>query len=100
MTWVLIGVLAVGTLAFKMAGPLSLTATDLPPAATRVIALIAPALLTALVVSSTFVDEQRLALDARAAGLAAGILALWLRLPVLVALVAAVGVTALLRALG
>jgi len=98
MTWVLIGVLALGTLTFKMAGPLSLTAKDLPPAATRVIALIAPALLTALVVSSTFVTEQRLVLDARAAGLAAGVAALWLRLPVLVALVAAVAVTALLRA--
>ena len=100
MTWVLIGVLALGTLVFKMAGPLSLTAKDLPPAATRVIALIAPALLTALVVSSTFVTEQRLILDARAAGLAAGVVALWLRLPVLVALVAAVAVTALLRAWG
>ena len=100
MTWVLIGVLAVGTLTFKMAGPLALTGKDLPPAAIRVIALIAPALLTALVVSSTFVDDQRLVLDARAAGLAAGVLALWLRLPVLVALVAAVGVTSLLRALG
>jgi branched-subunit amino acid transport protein len=98
MTWVLIGVLAAGTLAFKLAGPLSLTANELPDAATRVIALIAPALLTALVVSSTFGDGQRLVLDARAAGLGVGIAALWLRLPVPVALVAGAVVTALLRA--
>ena len=98
MTWVLIGVLAVGTLAVKMAGPLSLTVSELPDAATRVIALIAPALLTALVVSSTFGDGQRLVLDARAAGLGVGIAALWLRLPVPVALVAGAVVTALLRA--
>ena len=100
MIWALIVVLAIGTLATKMVGPVSFTAKDLPPSATRVIALIAPALLTALVVSSTFVDGQRLVLDARAAGLGTGVAALWLRLPVPVALVAAAAVTALLRAWG
>ena len=100
MIWALIGVLAVGTLLIKMAGPVAFTAKDLPAPATRVIALIAPALLTALVVSSTFVAGQRLVLDARAAGLATGVAALWLRLPVPVALVAAAAVTALVRAWG
>jgi branched-subunit amino acid transport protein len=79
---------------------MSLTGENLPPPANRVIALIAPALLTALVVSSTFVDGERLVLDARAAGLGVGILALLVRVPMPLALVAAAAVSAVLRARG
>ena len=96
--WLLIAGCVATTALIKGIGPVMLGGRELPPVFLGVIACMAPALLTALVVSSTFVTEQRLVLDARAAGLAAGVAALWLRLPVLVALVAAVAVTALLRA--
>ena len=69
-TWLLIVVLAVGTVLLKTIGPLLAGGRQPPPALTRVIALIAPALISALIVAGTFTHGQRLVLDARAAGLA------------------------------
>ena len=98
-TWLLIVVLAVGTVAFKTAGPLLAGGRQPPEPLTRVIALLAPALITALVVADTFTREHALVVDARAAGLAVGAVALWLRAPAAVALLAAAIVCALVRAL-
>jgi branched-subunit amino acid transport protein len=99
VTWVLIAVLAVGTLVVKTIGPLVAGGRELPPALSRVIALLAPALLAALVVLGTFTSDRTLVVDARAAGLATALVALLARAPVVVALVAAAAVTALLRLL-
>jgi hypothetical protein len=64
-----------------------------------VIALLAPALLAALVLTETFTHEQELTVDARAAGLGCAAVAVLMRAPLLVTvLVAAVG-AALTRAL-
>src|SRR5215211_7005259 len=63
-----------------------------------VIALLAPALLTALVVVDTFGSDRSLAIDARAAGLAAAIVAIALRAPLLVVVVGAAAATAAVRA--
>ena len=98
--WVLIAVLAVGTIAVKVVGPVVAGGRELPPALTRVIALLAPALLAALVVLGTFSTDRDLVLDARAAGLAAAMVVLALRGSMLLVLLVAAGVTAGVRALG
>lgn len=100
-TWVTILALSVGTIAIKGAGPLLVGGRSLRPTAARVIALTAPALLAALVVTQTFTDgDGHLTLDARAAGLAAaaGLLAVRRKAMVSAVVVAAL-VAALLRAL-
>jgi len=71
-TWLLIVVLAAGTVLMKTIGPILAGGRQPPPALTRVIALIAPALISALVVAGTFTQGQHLVIDARAAGLAVG----------------------------
>jgi hypothetical protein len=64
-----------------------------------VIALVIPALITALVVADTFLaDDDTPTLDARAAGVLAGLVVLWFRRSPVVALVVAAGLTALVRA--
>jgi hypothetical protein len=97
--WVTIGGLAAITAAIKAAGPLALGGRELPERALAVIALLAPALLAALVLTDTFSHDGELIVDARAAGLACAGGAVLLRAPLLVTvLVAAVG-TAAVRAL-
>lgn len=61
--------------------------------------LLPVALLAALVVVQTFADGRSLQVDARAAGLAAGALALALRAPFLVLVVVAAATAAAVRAL-
>jgi branched-subunit amino acid transport protein len=95
--WVLIGVLAVGTLALKALGPVLAGGRALPRPVAGVIALLAPALLAALVVLGAFSTGTQLVVDARAAGLAAALVALLARAPLVVVLVAAAAVTALVR---
>lgn len=97
--WTTIGALAIATAAIKAAGPLALGGRDLPRWALRFIALLAPALLSALVVVETFGEDKRVVLDARAAGIVAAAVALAARLSVLWAVGAAAITAALVRAL-
>lgn len=98
--WITIGGLCVTTAVIKALGPLLFGGRDLPPLLARIIPLLAPALLAALVVSETFAGSGRsLVLDARAGGLAAAALAIWRRAPVIVVVVVAAAVTAALRVL-
>jgi uncharacterized membrane protein len=90
--------LALATAVLKLVGPLLLGGRPLPARATAVIELMASALLAALVVVETFGKGQSLTLDARALGVAFAAVALVLRAPVIVAVVAAAAVTALARA--
>jgi hypothetical protein len=83
----------------KAAGPLIVGGRDLPDAALGVIALLAPALLTALVLTGTFTDEQELTLDPRAAGLGVAAVAVLLRAPLLVTVIVAAAGTAAVRAI-
>ena len=94
-TWLLILVLAAGTVLMKTLGPVLAGGRQPPAAFTRVIALVAPALISALIVAGTFTQGQNLIIDARAAGLAVGGIALWFRAPPV--LLIAVIVCALLR---
>lgn len=96
--WVAIVTVALANAAIKAAGPVLVGGRDLPPRAISVIALIAPALLAALVVTETFGEDQYLVLDERAIGVAVAGLALALRAPVLLAVALAAVATALTRA--
>jgi len=100
VTWVLVGILAAGTLALKIVGPLVAGGVQPPPALVRVIELLTPALLTALVVTSTFASGRDLVLDARAAGVVIGLALLLLRVPLVLALIASAAVVAGIRLLG
>ncbi len=100
MTWGLVVVLALGTLALKVLGPVVAGGAEPPPALVRVIDLLTPALLTALIVTSAFSTERELMIDARAAGVAVGLGLLLVRVPLVVALLAAAGAVAAIRLLG
>jgi branched-subunit amino acid transport protein len=97
--WVTIAGLVVVTVAIKAAGPVLVGGRELPQGANAVIGLLAPALLTALILTDTFASDQDLTIDARAAGLGCAAVAVALRAPlvvtVLVAAVGAAGVRAL-----
>ena len=71
-SWATVIALTITTVATKAVGPIALGERDLPGAFTRVIELLAPAILAALIVVGTFADaDGDLVVDARAAGLAA-----------------------------
>jgi branched-subunit amino acid transport protein len=97
--WIATGVLTVVCFGIKAAGPVALGGRELPRWAERLIVLLPAALLSALVVVQTFADGKALVLDARAAGLAAAMVALALRASVLVVLLVAALTAAGLRAL-
>jgi hypothetical protein len=99
VAWVTIALLTVGTVAIKAAGPVALGGSELPDRLAGVVALLAPSLLAGLVVVDTLAEDQSLAVDARAAGLAAAAGALAARLPMLVVVLIAAAVTAGLRAI-
>ena len=96
--WTTIAGLAVATAAIKGFGPVAVGGRELPEWSLRIIALVAPALLGALVVVETFGKGKDLVVDARVAGLAAAAAVLAARLSVLWAVGAAAVVTALVRA--
>jgi len=94
-------VLAVGavTVALKAAGPVLLGGRELPGPILRVVVLLAPALLAALVAVGIVGGDRELLLDERLAGLGAAVLALLVRAPILVVVIAAAVATALARGL-
>jgi uncharacterized membrane protein len=97
--WWTVALVGTATIAIKGAGPLLMGGKPLPPRIGRVIGLLAPALLAALVAISTFGGERALVLDERALGVAAAAIAIGLRAPPLVVVVVAATVTAVARAL-
>jgi len=98
--WLVVGLVGAGTIALKSAGPLLLGGRELPSRVMGVLALLAPSLLAALIVTNTLGGDRAIELDARAAGLAAACAALLLRAPLLVVVAAAAAVAAGVRALG
>jgi uncharacterized membrane protein len=98
--WVAIVAVALANAAIKAVGPLLIGDRDLPPRVVAVIALLAPALLAALVVTETFGGNRSLVIDERAIGVAVAGLVLALRGPVLMAVALAAVATALARAFG
>jgi hypothetical protein len=97
--WVLIAVVGACTIVLKGVGPLAIGGRQLPRPLLGVVALLAPTLLAALIVTQAFSDGRHLVVDARAAGLGVALVAVALRAPVLVVVVLAAGTAALTRAL-
>jgi branched-subunit amino acid transport protein len=98
--WGLIAGCAAVTFAIKAAGPVTLGGRELPARFNGVIALMAPALLAALIVTEALADGRRLHVGADTAGVAAAGILVWRGGSVLPAVGLAMLVTAGLRALG
>ena len=98
--WIAVLVVGVGTIALKGVGPVLLGGRRLPPRLDSLVALLAPTLLAALVVTQTVGDADGLVADARLAGVGAAMVAIAVRAPLLVVVAVAATTTALARAFG
>jgi branched-subunit amino acid transport protein len=98
--WALIGGCAVVTVLIKAAGPVAFGGRDLPPRLAGVIALMAPALLVALVVTQALADGEHIKIGADTAGVGLAGVVLWRGGSIIAGVAVAVLVTAGLRALG
>ena len=98
--WIAVLVVGAATIAIKAAGPVLAGERELPLGRSRVVDLLAPALLAALVATNTFGSGQQIVLDARLMGLGVAALAIALRAPVLVVVVVAAAAAATARLLG
>lgn len=98
--WIVVVVVGVVTMLFKAAGPVFLGRRPLPARVQSVVDLLAPVMLTALVVTQTVGSGEDLVVDARVPGVAAAGIAVWRGMPLVGAMVIAAVVTALLRAFG
>jgi uncharacterized membrane protein len=81
MTWVAMGVLAVGTYAMKAVGPIASAGRQLPPRLRTLAELLPAALLAALVATQTVGDGTSLTLDARVVGVGIAAAPVALRAP-------------------
>ncbi|HET7759520.1 MAG TPA: AzlD domain-containing protein [Gaiellaceae bacterium] len=95
--WVVVLVVGVATVALKATGPVLLGDRTLPEPVARVVALLAPVLLAALVVTQTVGGDNELVLDARLAGVGAGAAAIAVRAPLPAVVIVAAAATALVR---
>ena len=98
-TWIVVAAVGAATIALKSVGPVLLGGRPLPAPLTGIVALLAPALLAALVVTQVVGGDEELVLDARLVGLGAAVVAILVRAPLLVVVVAAAAATAVVRAL-
>ena len=96
-SWILIAVLVVVAVVPRVIGPILAGGRQPPEAVQRVIALLGPSLMAALVVSGVFVAQGSLVLDDRVVGAGVGAAALLMRAPLLLACFLAAGTCALLR---
>jgi Branched-chain amino acid transport protein (AzlD) len=97
--WALVGWLVATTAAIRGAGPVALGGRELPARAMGVIALLAPALLAALVVTETFGGvDSKFTVDERVLGVAGAGAVLALRGSIILAMAVAMGLTAGARA--
>jgi uncharacterized membrane protein len=96
--WTSIAVVAMANFAIKAAGPVLLGGRKLPPLVVEVIALLAAAILTALVVVGTFSEDGRLSVDAQTVGVGVAGAAFLARLPMLAAIGLGAVTAALIRA--
>ena len=97
-TWIVVAAVGAATIALKSVGPVLLGGRPLPAPLTGIVALLAPALLAALVVTQVVGGDEELVLDARLVGLGAAVVAILVRAPLLVVVVAAAAATAVVRA--
>jgi branched-subunit amino acid transport protein len=95
--WLVVAVVGAATIVFKASGPLLLGRRRLPEVLAEPVALLAPVLLAALVVTQTVGGDNELVLDARLAGVGAGAVAIATRAPLPAVVVVAAAATALTR---
>lgn len=97
--WASVLAVGAGTMVLKAVGPVAVGGRRVPPRLLGVLSMLAPALLAALVVAEGFAAGHSLVVDARVAGLAAGGLAVALRAPIWMIVLAGAVATALVRLL-
>lgn len=97
--WSAVVIVGVGTMALKAAGPVGVGGRQLPARVLTLLSMVGPAILAALVVTETFAHGRSLVVDARLVGVAAGGVAVALRAPLWVVVVAGAVGTALVRLL-
>ncbi len=95
--WIVVAIVGVATIASKAAGPVLVGRRELPPRLQACVELLAPVMLTALVVTQTFGGDEEIEVDARAVGVGAAAIAVLLRTPIIVAMAIAALTTALVR---
>jgi branched-subunit amino acid transport protein len=95
--WAAVLAVGAGTVVLKAVGPVMVSGRRLPARATELLEMVAPAILAALVVTETFASGRSLVLDARLAGVAAGLVAVLLRAPLWVVVIVGALATALVR---
>lgn len=95
--WIVVAVVGVVTVLFKAAGPVFLGRRALPRQVQSVVELLAPVMLTALVVTQTVGGDGELSIDARIPGVVAAAIAVWRRAPLVGAMAVAAVVTTLVR---
>ena len=95
--WIAVALVGAATVALKSVGPVLLGGRPLPEHLTGVVALLAPAVLAALVVTQVVGGDREIVLDARLVGLGAAVGTLLLRAPLLAVVVAAAVATATVR---
>jgi branched-subunit amino acid transport protein len=99
VVWLCVLAVGLATIAIKASGPVLAAGRELPQSTARVVDLLAPAVLAALVATQAFASADELVLDERAAGLLAAGVAIVLRAPMLVVVLMAASAAAVLRAL-
>jgi branched-subunit amino acid transport protein len=95
--WAAVLAVGAGTVVLKAVGPVGVSGRRLPPRIAELLEVVAPAILAALVVTEAFASGRSLVLDARLAGVAAGIAAVVLRAPFWLVVVVGAVATALAR---
>jgi branched-subunit amino acid transport protein len=97
--WLVVVAVGVATTLFKSLGPVFLGRRPLPSRVRGVVDLLAPVMLTALVVTQTFGGDEAVSVDARVPGVAAGAFAVWRGAPIVAGMVIGAVVTAAVRQL-
>lgn len=95
--WAVVALCAAATFTAKGVGPAAAGSGELPERAARVVALLAPALLAALIVTQAVADGTNLRLGADTAGVALAGVLLWRRARLVLVVLAAALLTAGLR---
>ena len=97
--WTTVLAVGAGTVLLKAVGPVGVAGRQLPSTLDRVLELVAPAILGALVVVETFASGRHLVADARLAGVGAGVICVLARAPFWLVVLCGAVATAAVRAL-
>ena len=98
--WLVVTLVGAATIVLKGVGQVFLAGRELPRTLSDVLLMLAPALLGALVVTQLVGGDREIVLDERLLGIAAAVVGILLRLPLLAVVIIAAAVTAGARALG